>query len=93
MKFGGVFYLSALNFWYQAPEIAGPWTPLAAPPGFLAQLRQAAGDQVDLIAPQAVAAPLAAPPALFVSTVPAELIQTDGPPQFIPIVNIATPAR
>ena len=89
VKFGGVFYLSALNFWYQAPEIAGPWTPLAAPPGFLAQLRQAAGDQVDLIAPQAVAAPLAAPPALFVSTVPAELIQTDGPPQFIPIVNIA----
>ncbi len=87
VKAGGAFYLSALNFWYQAPEIAGPWTPLAQPPGFRAQLRQAAGDQVDLIAPQADAAPLAAPPVLFVSTVPAELIQTDGPPQFIPITN------
>lgn len=87
VKFGGVFYLTALNFWYEAPEIAGAWTPLAEPPGFLAELRQAAGDQVDLIEPATDAAPLAAPPALFVSTVPAELIQTDGAPQFIPITG------
>jgi hypothetical protein len=89
VKDGDAFYLSALNFWYQAPEIAGPWTPLAQPPGFLAQMRQAAGDQVDLIAPETDAAPPAAPPALFVSTVPAELIQTDGAPQFVPIADTA----
>jgi hypothetical protein len=89
VKAGGNFYLSALNFWYQALDIAGPWSPLARPSDFLAQMRQAAGEQVDLIAPAADAAPPAAPPALFVSTVPAELIQTDGPPQFIPIANTA----
>lgn len=86
---GGAFYLTALNFWYQAPEIAGPWTPLATPPDFAAQVRQRAGDQVDLIEPATDTAPPAAPPALFVSTVPAELIQTDGAPQFIPIPDTA----
>ena len=82
---GGAFYLTALNFWYEAPQIAGPWSPVAQPTAFLAQLRQAAGDQVDLMQPEAGAAAPETPPAVYVSTVPAELIQTDGAPQFIPV--------
>ncbi len=85
VKAGGVFYTTALNFWYEAPAIAGPWKPLAEPPAFLAQFRQAAGDQVDLMQPETSTAPVEAPPAMCVSTGPAELIQTDGAPQFIPI--------
>jgi hypothetical protein len=85
VKVGGAFYLTALGLWYEAPEIGGPWSPLAEPPALLAQLRQAAGDQVDLMEAEAGAAPASAPPALYVSTVPAELIETDGAPQFIPI--------
>ena len=87
VKAGGVFYTTSLNFWYEAPAITGPWKPLAEPPASLAQLRQAAGDEVDLMQPETSAAPLAAPPALFVSTVPAELIQTDGTPEFVEIAD------
>jgi len=87
VNLGGAFFLTALNFWYEAPAIGGPWSPLAEPPAALEQIRQAAGDQVDLMTPATGVAPPAAPPALYVSTVPAELIQTDGTPQFIPVAD------
>ena len=87
VRVSGVYYLTALNYWYEAPSVIGPWRPSADPPPFLVQVRQAAGDQVDLMAPEEGAAPPSVPPAVYVSTVPAELIQTDGPPQFIPIAD------
>jgi len=84
---GGSFYLTALNYWYVAPAVEGPWAPVDNPPEILAQIKQAAiaTNLVDLIQPEVGAAPPAAPPAVFVSTVPAELIQTDGSPQMVPI--------
>ena len=75
---GGRFYLSGEGQWYAADSLAGPWS--------LAQVQPAA---VAALAP----APTNAPPAgagepaprVIVSTRPAELLMTDGAPNFQPI--------
>jgi hypothetical protein len=85
VKVGAQFYLTALNFWYEAPAIEGPWAHLSNPPAILTQARDAAGRTADLILPEPGAPAPASPPALRVSTVPMELIQTDGPPQLFPV--------
>jgi hypothetical protein len=77
------YYLDGLTRWMTAPALNGPWTQAANPPADLAKLRaQAAADdeQRQNAAPDAGAAP-----AVYVSTGPAELIQTQGAPQFAPI--------
>ena len=81
------FYLTALNFWYQAKEIGGPWTPVTDPPAILDQVKAAAAEAkvIDLMAPDPNAAAIATPPGIRVSTVPTELIQTDGPAKMLPI--------
>jgi hypothetical protein len=84
---GAQFYLTALNFWYEAPAIEGPWAQTDNPPAFLAQARDAAvaTRMVDLMQPEPGAPQPKTPPAVRVSTVPMDLIQTDGPPQLFPI--------
>ena len=81
------FYLTALNFWYQAKDIGGPWTPVTDPPAILDQVKQAAVEAKvsDLLEPEPGSAPIATPPGVRVSTVPTELIQTDGPARMLPI--------
>ena len=85
VKLNGLFYLTALNYWYEAAAIEGPWAPTDEPPAILARARQDAPAQVDLMGSAAAAPGTGTPPALRVSTVPAELIQTAGPPQMLPV--------
>ncbi len=81
------FYLFVSDHWMEAQSLAGPWSA-ANPMPQLEQAKQLATqrDDVDLL--QADAADGAAPTgplSVFVSTAPAELLQTDGPPQYAPI--------
>ncbi len=75
------YYLYAANQWYTASSLAGPWALNSFPPADLQPALQAAIDtkQVDLLPPKD---PNALPPALniYVSTVPAELLETSGAP-------------
>lgn len=85
---GGWFVLAA-GHWYAADRLDGSWSVLPHPPAGLtaAQAAAARAQPFDpMPAPQG-APP--APPALFVRTVPAELVQTQGPPQFVPVEGIA----
>jgi hypothetical protein len=84
------YYLDGNNFWMTAPGLDGPWT-LASP----------APNDLDTVGTQLLASeekdphdhskdptsptPTAPPSKVFVSTTPAELIQTTGAPQFAPI--------
>src|SRR5947208_4082116 len=85
LKDGGVFYLYAADQWYQAPDVGGPWTWIANAPASLDVAKQAAvaSQIVDLMPLGTNAVTLM--PAIFVSTTPAELIQTEGPANLVPI--------
>ncbi len=87
VKAGPQFFLTALNLWYGAAAIEGPWTYLDNPPPILAQARDAAAAtrMVDLMLPEPGMPQPATPPAIRVSTVPMDLIETDGPPQLFPV--------
>jgi hypothetical protein len=83
----GLYYLRVNGGWMQSSKITGPWTIAGNPsPDLTSLLQQAQGDaQVQLYdAPQAQKPP-APTPIIFVSTTPAELITTQGPPAFEPI--------
>jgi hypothetical protein len=79
----GRLYLTAMNRWYEATTIEGPWSVAKSLPDGIeqAKARALATKQVDPIEPAKGAKPLAMPPVVYVSTVPAELIQTEGEPQ------------
>ena len=87
VKIQNRFYLTALNFWYEAKDIGGPWTPVTDPPAILDQVKEAAAEAkvTDLMEPDPNAPAIATPPGIRVSTVPTELIQTDGPAKMLPI--------
>ncbi len=82
---GGPYYLRALGYWYKSDAVAGPWTVDPDAPARLASVDQAAQaiPQIDLIKPPASGQPPA--PDIYVSTVPAELVQTQGQASFVPI--------
>jgi uncharacterized membrane protein YgcG len=87
---GGPYYLRAVGYWYKSDSIAGPWSvdPNAAnPPSLLPSVYDAAmaTGQINPMDPPAGQNP--PPPDIYVSTVPAELVQTDGEPSFVPIHN------
>jgi len=84
VKMNNTFYLTVADNWYEAPTLDGPWKPVSVVGSDLTAIEQAAvqGGQVDLMR---AAGDANEPPAIYVSTVPAELIQTDGQPQFLPI--------
>ena len=84
----GTYYLRVNGGWVQAQKITGPWTVASNPPATLAPLLQqaVASGNVQLYeppSPQGSASPIS--PAIFVSTTPAELITTQGPPAFEPV--------
>jgi hypothetical protein len=85
LNVGAVFYLNASGHWYQAADVEGPWTLVTDPPASVEAAKKAAvaSQNVDLMPSGANA--VTTTPAIFVSTVPAELIQTEGPPNLIPI--------
>jgi hypothetical protein len=81
----GPYYLRALNYWYKSDTLEGPWAVDPDAQTQLAPVLQAASaiPQINLMNPTEGKNP--PPPDLYVSTVPAELLQSDGPPSFVPI--------
>ncbi|MBS7545200.1 carbohydrate-binding family V/XII [Ancylobacter oerskovii] len=82
----GNFYLQAADYWYEAKAIEGPWAVLAQPSDAL----QAAGSmanyaqQAESLLPADGKKP-PQPPAIIVSTAPAELVVTAGAPTMEPV--------
>jgi len=85
LKAANFYYLNASDHWYQASDLGGPWTLAQSPPASLDAAKQVAvaSQSVDLMPPGTNA--VTTTPAVFVSTVPAELIQTEGPDNLVPI--------
>ena len=84
----GELFLKGGESWFSAREISGPWEVTGDPPADATRLAQRsesdarAGDG----APAAEFAPGSGKrPEIIVSTVPAELVATDGPVQFSPL--------
>ena len=86
-RVAGNYYVTVLGFWYEAASLDGPWVPIDNPPAILEKIKSAAValNMVDLMAPSPTATPPAAPPNVVVSSVPTELIQTDGLAKVLPI--------
>ncbi len=90
------WYLSGGRFWYEAPAAVGPFTPVSAPSPAVKELhdtlppppQKPEGDAAQQAAEKAVEEP-ASPPAVIVSTEPAELFVFDGPPKYVPVGDAA----
>lgn len=85
LQTGGRYYLFAGNHWYQANVFTGPWLPAENVPSSLNAAKEAAvaAKSVDLLPPGENV--LTTLPAVYVSTVPAELVETEGAAAFVPI--------
>ncbi|MGH8731232.1 MAG: hypothetical protein ACREVF_05915, partial [Burkholderiales bacterium] len=82
------YYLYVIDHWRQTQRLQGPWTASASSSADLEKARQLAvqEDQVDLLDEDVEdGEPLDTAAAIYVSTEPAELLQTDGPAQYAPI--------
>ena len=73
------YYLNGANLWYAARDPLGPWSPIEVPP---AAVR-------DVVPPDTTAtdALAGAPPEVLTATEPTELIATDGPPRYLPLID------
>src|SRR5437016_2286325 len=78
-------YLYASSHWYESDSVDGIWDLASNPPAALDVARQTetASQDVDLMSPGTNA--LSLTPTIYLSTVPAELIQTEGLPNLVPI--------
>jgi len=84
------YYLKGGDYWYTTSDIQGTWTPITNPPHELVRLADRVIEDT-----HANAVPMnkehrkrkgsAAAPAIIIKTKPAELLQTDGQPQWTPI--------
>ena len=83
------YYLYVSDHWMEAQKFEGPWSRVANPPAQLEQAKEAAlkGNQVDLLAADEDEDPVPNNPAIYVSTTPTELLQTEGAPQYSPVEN------
>src|SRR5262249_27191480 len=87
----GKHYLRALRRWFEAASLDGPWSAAARPPAGLESAMQsiAKGQRVNLLDDPGSGVKDAAAggvlPTIYVSTVPAELVQTLGRPDYEPI--------
>src|SRR6266850_3013079 len=85
LKFADHVYLYASDHWYESDSIDGIWNATSNPPAAVEAARQSevATQNVDLMPPGTNA--VTTTPTVYVSTVPAELIETEGPASLIPI--------
>ena len=81
------YYLFVAGHWMETSAIEGPWTEASVRPAALEEAKQqaVANGQVDLA--DGAEAAHGRVPVVFVSTGQAELVQTDGPPQYAPIAR------
>jgi hypothetical protein len=84
LKLDDQVYLYASGHWYQSDSVNGIWDVANNPPASLDAARQveAAGQNVDLMPATNAVGVI---PTIYVSTVPAEMIQTEGDPSLVPI--------
>ncbi len=83
----GRFYLRVAGLWAGAPSLEGPWYIERAGLGELDQIKQAALQQaqVDILDDDDQPGPYGVLPTIYISSGPAELLQSDGEPQYAPI--------
>jgi len=85
------FYLEGGRWWMTARSLNGPWVAAANPPADLTAIRDQLTQGEEQAGATAANAPAAnfneAPPAVYVSTVPAELLALRGEPQYAPIAR------
>ena len=83
----GTYFLRVNGSWAQAASVGGPWTASQNPPASLDVVLQQAtkAGNVQLFDPPAGTKP--SMPVIYVSTSPAELITTQGPPAFAPVAG------
>jgi hypothetical protein len=87
----GLLYIHLLDGFVQAQSLAGPWTVagMVPPEAYTLAAELAKTGAVDLLAGPTDAKPKPSlktrAPEVFVATVPAELIVTEGPPDWVPI--------
>lgn len=79
------FYLDGGNCWMSASSLSGAWTAAANPPQDLDAIKQQLTASEEKEPSEAPPAPAGNPPAVYVSTTPAELLITRGDPQYAPI--------
>jgi hypothetical protein len=82
------YYLNAAkDVWYKAKKVAGPWKFDPKPPKEISSLvnQEESDDETDGSEDEVVTADNA--PEIVVSTVPSELIVSDGTPDFEPLVD------
>ncbi|MEJ8566983.1 hypothetical protein [Elongatibacter sediminis] len=89
---GREFYLNAApDVWYRADSATGPYRFDASPPADIAAMVKASQDDADNTdtPPEEDVEPVTAEnaPEIVVSTVPAELLVTEGPADFAPLVD------
>ena len=73
------YYLNGANLWYQAKDPLGTWSNISSPPAAIREVvppDTSTYDQVE-----------GPPPEVLTATVPTELIATDGPPRYAPLVG------
>ncbi|TMQ74176.1 MAG: carbohydrate-binding family V/XII [Candidatus Eisenbacteria bacterium] len=73
------YFLSGADLWYQAKDPLGPWHVILGPP-----------DEVRAVVPPDTSAAdrtVGPPPQVLTATEPTELIATDGPPVYAPLVD------
>jgi hypothetical protein len=85
------YYLDGGTLWMTAANLNGPWTQASDPPADLNAIKDQVlqGEEKDPHdhTKDAVPPPSAPPSSVYVSTTPAELIQTTGQPQYAVIPN------
>lgn len=82
----GIFYLDGGPWWMTASSLKGPWTAAPNPPQDLDDIRkQFTRDEDKEPVSQTAKSSAPNPPAVYVSTVPAELLVTRGEPTYAPI--------
>jgi len=81
----GTFYLDGGNWWMAASSLNGPWTAAVDPPPDLNAIKQQLTAAEEKQPSETPAAPVGNPPAVYVSTTPAELLVTRGEPAYAPL--------
>ena len=91
------YYLNVMDGWLEAPELNGPWSYLSKIPDDMKEITKGLQEQQQRKAPEGTTPPSLKKahkegklPAIYISSVPTELLMTEGPPQFemIPESNL-----